>query len=31
MVLYDSDPEKNADALKFDTISFEDVAEKGTQ
>ncbi|NRS87121.1 uridylate kinase [Flavobacterium sp. 7E] len=27
--VYDSDPEKNAEALKFDTISFEDVLKKG--
>ena len=27
--VYDSDPEKNAGAVKFDTISFEDVLKKG--
>ena len=27
--VYTSDPEKNADAVKFDTISFEDVLKKG--
>ena len=27
--VYDSDPEKNASALKFDSISFEDVLKKG--
>jgi uridylate kinase len=27
--VYDSDPEKNAAAIKFDTISFEDVLKKG--
>jgi uridylate kinase len=27
--VYDSDPEKNASAIKFDTISFEDVIKKG--
>jgi len=27
--IYDSDPEKNADAIKFDTISFTEVYEKG--
>ena len=27
--VYDSDPEKNASAIKFDTISFEDVLKKG--
>jgi uridylate kinase len=27
--VYDSDPEKNASALKFDTISFEEVLQKG--
>ncbi|WP_418264237.1 UMP kinase [Flavobacterium faecale] len=27
--VYDSDPEKNASAVKFDTISFEDVLKKG--
>jgi uridylate kinase len=27
--IYDSDPEKNADAVKFDTISFTEVYEKG--
>jgi uridylate kinase len=27
--VYTSDPEKNADAVKFDTISFEDVISKG--
>ena len=27
--IYDSDPEKNADAVKFDYISFEDVLAKG--
>ncbi len=27
--IYDSDPEKNADAVKFDTISFSEVYEKG--
>jgi len=27
--IYDSDPEKNANAVKFDTISFDDVIKKG--
>jgi uridylate kinase len=27
--VYDSDPEKNADATKFDFISFDDVIKKG--
>lgn len=27
--IYDSDPEKNANAVKFDTISFTEVYEKG--
>ncbi len=27
--IYDSDPEKNADAVKYDTISFSEVYEKG--
>jgi uridylate kinase len=27
--IYDSDPEKNADAVKFETISFTEVYEKG--
>ena len=27
--IYDKDPEKNADAIKFDTISFTEVYEKG--
>lgn len=27
--VYDSDPEKNASAMKFDTISFEEVLQKG--
>ena len=27
--IYDSDPEKNANAVKFDSITFEDVIKKG--